>query len=81
MKIKYGPQELEVNPVEIVKADEPWCEYVLADGTKIRIKHVLGAIFRARDVYNDNGEPLYITRSQNVVIASETPDDLLKQKD
>jgi len=79
MKIKYGPQEVEADPVEIVKADEPWCEYVLADGTKIRIKHVLGAVFRACDVYNDSGEPLYITRSQNVVIASEVPDDLKQE--
>jgi len=79
MKIKYGSQEVEADPVEIIRADEPWCEYVLADGTKIRIKHVLGAIFRASDTYNDSGEPLYITRSQNVVIASEVPDDLKQE--
>ena len=52
---------------------------MLADGAKIRIKHVLGAIFRASDTYNDSGEPLYITRSQNVVIASEVPDDLKQE--
>lgn len=79
MKIKYGSREVEADPVEIIKVDEPWCEYVLADGTKIRIKHVLGAIFRASDTYNDDGEPLYITRSQNVVIASEVPDDLKQE--
>ena len=79
MKIKHGPQEVEVDPVEIIKADEPWCEYVLADGTKIRIKHVLGAIFRAKELFNEGGEPLYITRSQNVVMATDVPEDL-KQK-
>jgi len=79
MKIKHGQQELEVDPVAVTKAEEPWCEYVLADGTKIRIKHVLGAIFRAKDAFTDSGEPLYITRSQNVVIASEVPENLKRE--
>jgi hypothetical protein len=79
MKIKHGPQEIEVDPIEIVKAEEPWCEYVLADGTKIKVKHVLGAVFRAKDVYTDSDDPLYVTRSQNVVIASDVP-EALKRK-
>lgn len=80
MKIRHGRQEIEVDAVEVIKAEEPWCEYMLADGTKIRIKHVLGGIFRATEEYTDSGDPLYITRSQNVVVATEIPDDLKRKE-
>jgi hypothetical protein len=79
MKIKHGPQEIEVDPVEVIKAEEPWCEYVLADGTKIKVKHVLGAVFRAKEVYIDTEEPLYVVRSQNVVMATEVPEELKRK--
>jgi len=79
MRVRYGSREIEADPVEVIKADEPWCEYVLADGTRIRVRHVLGAVFRAKEEHTDSGEPLYITRSQNVVIASEVPEDLKRK--
>jgi len=79
MKIKHGPQEIEVDRVEVIKAEEPWCEYVLADGAKIKVKHVLGAVFRAKEVYTDSEEPLYVTRSQNVVMAIEVPEELKRK--
>lgn len=79
MRIRHGTRDIEVDPVEIIKAEEPWCEYALEDGTRIKIKHVLGAIFRAREVYTESGEPLYITRSQNVVMAAEVPERLKKE--
>ncbi len=79
MKIKHGTQEMEADPVDVVKAEERWCDYVLADGTKIRIKHVLGAVFRAKETYTTSGDPLYITQSQHVVMTMDVPENL-KQK-
>ncbi|GAG20519.1 unnamed protein product [marine sediment metagenome] len=80
MKIKYGPNEVEADPIEIVTATEPWCIYELADGTKIKVKHVLGAIFRAKNEFTDSNEPLYIIRSQNVVVPFEVPEDLKRKE-
>lgn len=79
MKIKYGPREIEADPIEIVKANEPWCVYELEDGTKIKIRHVLGAIFRAKAEYTDSDEPLYITRSSNVIVPFEVPEELKRK--
>ena len=80
MKIKYGPKDVEADPIEVVNATEPWCMYELADGTKIKIKHVLGAIFRAKNEFTDANEPLYIIRSQNVVVPFEVPEDLKRKE-
>lgn len=79
MKIRYGQREVEVDPVQVVKADEPWCEYVLSDGSKVRARHVLGAIFRARELFTEDGDPVYITRSQVVVVPAESPDALRRK--
>ena len=80
MKIKYGPREIEVDPVEVMKSNEPWCIYELADGTKIKVKHVLGAIFRAKEEFTDSDEPLYITRSSNVIVPFEVPEGLKRKE-
>ncbi|MCK4513744.1 MAG: hypothetical protein KAU31_00730 [Spirochaetaceae bacterium] len=76
MKINYGPNEVEADPNEIVNATEPWCIYELVDGTKIKVKHVIGATFRAKNEFTDSNEPLYIIRFQNVVVPLEVPEDL-----
>jgi len=80
MKIKHGRQDVEVDQIEVVKSDEPWCEYSLADGSKIRVRHVLGAMFRAQHSFTEDEDPLYITRSQIVVIPAEIPDDLRRKE-
>lgn len=76
MKIK-GPEgrPIEVDQVEVLEADERWNSYKLADGTTIRVKPVAVSIFRACDLYNEDDEPVYIVRSQNI-IAADVPDKL-----
>jgi hypothetical protein len=77
MKIKYGGEEVEVDLVDVIEAKEPWAEYKLADGTELRVRFVLGAVYRARDRYTDDGDPVYITRSQNIIVAI-VPEELKK---
>ncbi|HAF70794.1 MAG: hypothetical protein XD60_0148 [Acetothermia bacterium 64_32] len=78
MKIKYGGEEIEVDLVDVVEAKEPWAEYKLSDGTKLKVRFVLGAVYRAKDKYTEGGDPVYITRSQNIVVAI-VPDELRKE--
>ena len=80
MKIKFGPNEVEADPIEVVDTNEPWCVYELADGTKLKIKHVLGAVFRAREQFTDSNEPLYIIRSSTVVVPFEVPENLKRKE-
>jgi hypothetical protein len=55
---------------------EEWNEYTLSDGTTVRIKAVVGKIFRVLDdqenpAYTANNDPFIIVRSANQVFASE----------
>ena len=45
--------------IEMFEAKEMWSEYRLTDGTKLRIKPVMIAVFRADGQHTAEGEPVY----------------------
>jgi hypothetical protein len=49
--------------IEMLEAKEMWSEYQLADGTKLRIKPVMIAVFRADGQHTADGEPVYNMKS------------------
>lgn len=58
--------------IEMIEAKETWSEYRLADGTRLRIKPVMIAVFRADGQLTPDGEPIYNTKS-TMVIDVRTP--------
>lgn len=57
---------------------EHWNEYLLDDGTVLRLKVVSHQIFRVEGQFDEMGNPAYLIRSQNVVSAS-SPENLRRQ--
>jgi len=49
--------------IEVLEATERWSEYRLADGTILRLKPVVIAVFRAGGQYTEDGEPVYNMKS------------------
>ena len=49
--------------IEMLEAKERWSEYRLADGTILRLKPVMIAIFRADGQLTPAGEPVYNMKS------------------
>ncbi len=58
---------------------EHWNEYFLEDTTVLRVKLVATEAIRVDGYYDQDGNPLYILNSTNVMVAS-SPEDL-KQKE
>jgi hypothetical protein len=52
--------------VKVVEANEPWSEYSLEDGTKLRMKQTIINVVRLDDK-DDNGNPLYSIQSQQIL--------------
>jgi hypothetical protein len=65
--------EKEAELVEIRQADEHWNNYILADGTVLRMKQVATEVWRVLNEWDIEGNPLYLVKSQGVmaVTASE----------
>jgi hypothetical protein len=51
------------NEIEMLDAKETWSVYRLADGTTLRIKPVMIAVFRADGQHTPEGEPVYNMKS------------------
>jgi hypothetical protein len=49
--------------IEMLEARERWSEYRLADGTTLRLKPIVIAVFRAGGQYTEDGEPIYNMKS------------------
>ncbi|MBU4448289.1 MAG: hypothetical protein KKD99_06860 [Proteobacteria bacterium] len=69
-KLTYQGKEIETVEIDFKVVKEDWNEYELADGTKIRMKAVTSYINRAIDVFDSDGNPLYLLKSSNVLALS-----------
>ena len=52
--------------MDIIESKEPWAEYVLEDGTKIRTKQTVVNIVKL-DQKNPDGTPVYVLQGQPVM--------------
>ena len=59
---------------------ENFNEYLVEDGTVIHIKLVMAEILRIDGAYDEQGNPVYVMNSTNVVSIS-APEDLLRSED
>lgn len=53
----------DTTEIEMLEAKEKWNEYRLADGTTLRLKPVMIAVFRADGQFTPDGEPVYNMKS------------------
>ncbi|MFP5231529.1 MAG: hypothetical protein ACLGQX_02745 [Acidobacteriota bacterium] len=61
-------------PVKVESTSEPWAEYTLADGSKVKAKLVLIEAIRLDTANPENGDPLYQFQFQNIVGVAPNPD-------
>ena len=76
-KLQFQGQEVWGEEVEYQTDREGWNEYILEDGTKLKMKAVVSNVYRL-EIYKPDGEPVYLVQSTNLVSA-DVP-DRLKQK-
>ena len=62
----------DANEIEMLEAKENWSVYRLADGTTLRTKPVMIAVFRVDGQQGPGGEPIYNMKS-TVITDVRTP--------
>jgi len=73
-----GLGEVDGTEVGFRTSGENWSEYLADDGSVIRIKIVATDIVRVDGHYDEEGNPIYRVRTQNVMVVS-APEDLRRQ--
>ncbi len=69
---------MATSEVEMLESKEVWSEYRLADGTTLRVKPVMIAVFRADGQHTAEGEPVYNTKS-TLVMDVRAPNGSMKR--
>lgn len=64
--IRFGGREVEAVPIDVNQSSERWNEYLLEDGTLVKMKLVLKKVLRVEGQYDPEGNPLYVLQSTNV---------------
>jgi hypothetical protein len=77
-KVPYKGQEVDATEVDFQIRKEDWNEYQLMDGSSVKIKMVVSDILKVPDEYDNEGNPVYVVKSKNV-LAVRSPDNLKKK--
>ncbi len=77
-KINWQGKEVEAFDVDFRVSREDWNEYALLDGTTIRMKAVVSSIIRLEDQFDNEGNPVYMVKSNNMVVV-KSPEHLKKK--
>ena len=78
--INMGGKQVQATPVDVNHSGEKWNEYLLEDGTVLKMKLVLKKVFKVDGEYDDEGNPVYVMQSTNVTSIS-APNDLKKKEE
>ena len=70
MKINVAGHEVDASAVDVAQASEKWNEYLLDDGTALKVKLVMTNVYRVEGQYDAEGNPVYVIQSTNVVSAN-----------
>jgi len=78
-KIPLGPggPVKEAELIEIRQSNEHWNDYLLGDGSAIKMKTVVTEVWRVIGEYDGEGNPIYFVRSTNVLTVN-APEELRK---
>lgn len=79
ISVGQGGPSKDAELVDVQKGDEQWSQYLLGDGSVVRLKPVVFEVWRVENEYDADGNPLYIVRSRNV-LAVTSPDGLRKSE-
>ena len=78
-KVSLGPggplKDAEL--IEVHQTNEHWNDYLLRDGTVLKMKTIVSEVWRVVGEYDSDGNPIYFVRSSNVLNIN-APDELRK---
>ena len=69
-KMRVNDEDLDVLEMPFQNVAEHWNEYLVNDGSVLRLKSVVTDILKVDGKYDAEGNPLYIVKSAQVVAVS-----------
>ena len=76
--VDYQGRKVEGTEVSFDIIRQNWNEYTLNDGTTIKLQTITTSIVRIDGEYSNQGDPIYVISTQNIVTASNIPAHMRK---
>jgi len=77
IKVPFQGKTVDGLDMDFKSIKEDWNEYQINDGTIVRMKVVVVNIAKVTDKYDNEGNPVYIVKTSNV-LAISAPEKLKK---
>ena len=71
-KVPYKGRDVDGDDVSFSIVKEDWNTYQLHDGTEIRVRLIVHQVVKIPDEVDEQGNPVYVVRSNNVLIVKPT---------
>jgi len=69
-KVNFKGKEVDALEMPFQTGAEHWNEYVLQDGSVLRLKSVVTDILKVDGEFDNEGNPIYMLKSTNIVSVS-----------
>ena len=82
MKVKLRMPDgrvVDAEKLDFEVEKEPWLKIKCSDGTVLKMKVVIKAVFRLNEHIPQTGEPMYFVFSENILSAFNVPKHLMKE--
>lgn len=78
VRINFGGEEVDATPIDVNQTNEYWNQYLLDDGSVVKMKLVVTKVLRIDNRYDNEGNPAYLVQSTNITSVN-APDNLKKK--
>lgn len=65
--------------ISVAESTERFCDVQLEDGTQLRAKLSVSSAVRLDDQWDNQGNPVYLVKSQNVIIVADARDEFKRK--
>lgn len=79
-KVPYQGKQVEGIEVPIKSSGELWNEYLLEDGTVIRVKVIMTDVVKVENEFDAEGTPVYVIKS-TMISSVSAPEHLRRKED
>ncbi len=73
--VQPGQPPKEAELVEVSNSQENWSQYLLSDGSVLKLKQVVTEVWRVVGEYDADGNPTYVLKSGGVLVVN-APDEV-----
>lgn len=77
-KVNVNGKLRDAEVVDVVESARPWADFLLADGTRLRMNVVVDTVYRLVGEFDARGNPIYYTNARTVA-STISPEEMMKR--